>query len=532
MSIVVRRILLPAFLGLCCFAAFFFARKLNDGPNDLLSPNAVAPIEEITELGASKTTYVQTASEPSAQVLPIANLGRNPSPAKLRHTEDRLQAAMPDSSQLGAGSCVSVSVDGVVLFEHNTDSRIWPGYAALMYSMYGAVETLGDDYRFTTRIFSDGPIEDGVVKGNLFLVGGGDPVLMETAYARAQRPALSRFTPFESLSEALAQAGITRVNGGVSGVAIRYDNESFNTSWSQEHIDSGIGGSMSSLQLNEGIVGFTVVTADEAASAANATTETASNQQGDRAELPVIRQAQFVENPALYAAKLLQEQSQAKGIIFGLAASDGTARFAAENMVEVARVESAPLGEIVFQILASNDVSAAEMLIKEVAFNVGAQGSTSNGIERINQVLADTGAELQVPARDSSGFDQFFTTSCAELATLAVNTNTEHGFWQHSPRFDLPFMFEGHFVSHNNEEIQRDIRLIGGVHNGESGLVARSWRLLDDPQNTEGTTAVSDIVVVSVMNRQSGLSDQDIALQKSFVLAVEEISQVLLEARD
>ena len=41
-----------------------------------------------------------------------------------------------------------------------------------------AVETLGADHRFETRVLTDGRVVDGVVEGNLILAGGGDPDLM------------------------------------------------------------------------------------------------------------------------------------------------------------------------------------------------------------------------------------------------------------------------------------------------------------------------------------------------------------------
>ncbi|MEC7256489.1 MAG: D-alanyl-D-alanine carboxypeptidase/D-alanyl-D-alanine-endopeptidase [Pseudomonadota bacterium] len=46
-----------------------------------------------------------------------------------------------------------------------------------------ALETLGADYRFTTRLMIDGTMSNGVLNGDLILAGGGDPTLDTDALA-------------------------------------------------------------------------------------------------------------------------------------------------------------------------------------------------------------------------------------------------------------------------------------------------------------------------------------------------------------
>lgn len=65
-------------------------------------------------------------------------------------------------------------------------------------TMYG-LETLGSDYRFKTRILVTGPVENGRVNGDLYLVGGGDPTLDTDALG--------------ALAKRLKEAGVREVGG-------------------------------------------------------------------------------------------------------------------------------------------------------------------------------------------------------------------------------------------------------------------------------------------------------------------------------
>lgn len=63
-----------------------------------------------------------------------------------------------------------------------------------------ALEALGPSHRFRTRVLADGPVENGVLKGDLILAGGGNPVLDTDALA--------------SLARAMKAAGLREVRGG------------------------------------------------------------------------------------------------------------------------------------------------------------------------------------------------------------------------------------------------------------------------------------------------------------------------------
>ena len=63
------------------------------------------------------------------------------------------------------------------LFGVNRDRLFVPGSTTKLLTMATALEVLGPDHRFRTRVYRTGPIKDGVLDGDLVLLASGDPNL-------------------------------------------------------------------------------------------------------------------------------------------------------------------------------------------------------------------------------------------------------------------------------------------------------------------------------------------------------------------
>lgn len=59
----------------------------------------------------------------------------------------------------------------------HADEAMAPASTMKLITSLAALDLLGPDYRWKTRLYAGGPIEDGVLKGDLYVVGGGDPYL-------------------------------------------------------------------------------------------------------------------------------------------------------------------------------------------------------------------------------------------------------------------------------------------------------------------------------------------------------------------
>lgn len=59
----------------------------------------------------------------------------------------------------------------------NADVSVNPASTMKLITTYAALEMLGPTYQWKTEFFTDGTLSDGILHGNLYLKGGGDPKL-------------------------------------------------------------------------------------------------------------------------------------------------------------------------------------------------------------------------------------------------------------------------------------------------------------------------------------------------------------------
>ena len=121
----------------------------------------------------------------------------------------------------------AVRASGDTLLDVRGGNMMVPASNVKVITAGAALETLGANFRWDTNLAYTGTIEDGTLKGDIYIIGGGDPTLAAGGNADAV---------FAQWREMMLAKGITAVDGNIIGDPRYYDGAPEATSWQYEDI--------------------------------------------------------------------------------------------------------------------------------------------------------------------------------------------------------------------------------------------------------------------------------------------------------
>jgi serine-type D-Ala-D-Ala carboxypeptidase/endopeptidase (penicillin-binding protein 4) len=124
-----------------------------------------------------------------------------------------------------------------------------PGSTMKVVTLAAAAELLGWDHRFETRIVTTAPLDNGVLRGDLVVVGGGDPSISERSDVPGVLTALARH---------VRDAGITRIEGGIIGDDDLFEDQGLGAGWTLDNMPYGYSAPVTALEYNEGAVDLVI----------------------------------------------------------------------------------------------------------------------------------------------------------------------------------------------------------------------------------------------------------------------------------
>lgn len=156
-------------------------------------------------------------------------------------------AAAPELRHATISIDVREVATGKRVAAHQPGRACIPASTQKLITTAAALDLLGEEHTFRTRLTAGGKVTDGILQGNLYLVGGGDPTLGS--------PFLDGVPSAESLIRRwvsrVKSSGIRRVKGAVVGDGSYYGTDGISPGWPWADIGNYYGAGAYGLNFHE-----------------------------------------------------------------------------------------------------------------------------------------------------------------------------------------------------------------------------------------------------------------------------------------
>jgi serine-type D-Ala-D-Ala carboxypeptidase/endopeptidase (penicillin-binding protein 4) len=290
---------------------------------------------------------------------------------------------------------------GETLYARNAGQMLLPASNMKAVTGAAALHVLGGGYRYRTPVLAHGDVRDGVLHGDLVVVGRGDPTISARFAGDARHV-------FRAWADSLRAHGVHRVTGYVVGNDATFPDAPLGRGWTWDDLRWYYSAPFGALQLDDGIVRIRVapgaragdpvaVTLDPAAVPmpvrVAARTGAAGTEPSLRiafephapglvvsgslaADAEVHRDSASVQDPTAYYLAVLRGTLVEAGIrVDGAIRRDTAADALFAPRRELFAHTSPPMGEIVTAFMKPSQNQIAEMLLRTVALEARGTGS-------------------------------------------------------------------------------------------------------------------------------------------------------------
>lgn len=382
--------------------------------------------------------------------------------------EKALELLLSDSAMTNSSLsfCVLTILNGEPLIEYNSEKSLIPGSALKLITSAAALELLGPEYSFTTKIGYTGNLnkKTGNLDGNIIINGSGDPALGSEYFPGHYKNFLSDWVT------EIKNQGIKKIAGRIITDDSRYDYHPVPAKWLWEDTGNYYGAGAYGLSVFDNTIEIHFKTSGDGSKPvitsfapeicrfelSNNLTASGNSDKGYvfrapygnygwiEGTIPVNRDdfvlKASVSDPPLLIAEIIDNMLDSMGI--EVSDDPSTKRIqtglTTEKVTVIDGVVSPTLKEII-EILNHESVNLyAEHLVKEMGRVFKNRGTTASGISVVSDFLNDSGINLTgFSLEDGSGLSPLDAITSRGLSELLVymrrNTRYSDAFYSSLP---------------------------------------------------------------------------------------------------
>lgn len=365
----------------------------------------------------------------------------------------------PGAANVFWGVSVKSLGTGRGLFAHNEDKLFVPASNMKLLTTAVALIRLGPGFKYTTSLYTNGEGENGVLKGDVYLRGSGDPSISERFQGRPT-------AVFEEWADSLKQQGIRAIEGDLIGDNSLFDDKSLGKGWAWDDEIISFSARISAVSFNDNCFGALISAGKKVGDPARITIfpETSyvkiensikTSGPGEQTNLDARRlfggdtlnlsgrmelgstprHIRFaVGDPTLYAMTVLKEVLARKGIrVLGKAAKMEDPGGAPDygSMRTLVTRRSASLAEIIEQTNKRSQNLYAELLFRTLGATYGGRGTTEKSAQVMAESLAAMGIRPDsIGIYDGSGLSRLNLVTPSQIVRV-LDYMSHHRHFSH-----------------------------------------------------------------------------------------------------
>lgn len=406
-----------------------------------------------------------------AQFIFILSIGSSVAQTAIQKLENAYDSFLSDPQVKNASVslCVLDGNTGKPLFTRNEQLGLATASTLKVITAATAFSILGKDFQFqTTLAYTGGITPDGVLKGDLIILGSGDPTLGSDRYQNKAHTVLTEW------ARAIKKAGIKKIEGAIVGDDRAFGTQTTPEGWTWQDIGNYYGAGTSGLSWRENQFDIHLKTGsriDDEIEILKTVPETSylkivnelktgAPGTGDRAYgfLPPYSTTAYlrgswgigigkpgislaIPDPAFDCAYRLQDTLKQLGIISTQPAT--TTRLMTLNNQPIAgitqkisTVTSPNLSEITYWFLKKSINLYGETLLKTIALKSGKAATTSNGTLTMINFWVNKGIDKSaLNIIDGSGLSPGNRVTTMAMASILFEAQRENWFGDYYKAF-------------------------------------------------------------------------------------------------